>query len=124
MNGMYLLGLQDGKGCPCTEERRHTNVPIFSVLGTEVQDVDQLMDCLKMKVPVLNCTLQLREEFEQEVKRTVGLSYVEDFTWPGLGVVRYVGSAETRQATSIGVSNSISLRAALVVFDLGGLWWM
>lgn len=59
-----------------------------SVLGTEVQDVDQLVDCLKMKVPVLTCTLQLRDEFEQEVKRMVGLSYVEDLSWPGLGVVR------------------------------------
>lgn len=53
-----------------------------------MQDVDQLVDCLKMKIPFLMCTLQLRDEFEQEVKRTVGLSYVEDLGWPGLGVVR------------------------------------
>lgn len=66
----------------------HANRPSVSVLGTEVQDVDQLVDCLKLKVPVLTCTLQLRDEFEQEVKRTVGLAYVEDLSWPGLGVVR------------------------------------
>uniref|UniRef100_A0A8D2JES8 Pyridoxal-dependent decarboxylase domain-containing protein 1 n=1 Tax=Varanus komodoensis TaxID=61221 RepID=A0A8D2JES8_VARKO len=68
-----------------------------SVLGTEVQDVDQLVDCLKMKVPVLTCTLQLRDDFEQEVKRTIGLSYVEDLSWPGLGVVRYEGQNEDKQ---------------------------
>ncbi|GAB0196674.1 pyridoxal-dependent decarboxylase domain-containing protein 1 [Grus japonensis] len=60
-----------------------------AVLGTEIQDVDQLVDCLKMKIPVLTSTLQLREEFEQEVRRTVGLLYIEDLSWPGLGVVRY-----------------------------------
>lgn len=60
------------------------------VLGTEIQDVDQLVDCLKMKIPVLTSTLQLREEFEQEVRRTVGLLYIEDLSWPGLGVVRYI----------------------------------
>lgn len=43
-----------------------------------------------MKLPVLTSTLQLREEFAQEVKRTVGLLYTEDLSWPGLGVVRYV----------------------------------
>ncbi|KAL8175556.1 UNVERIFIED_CONTAM: hypothetical protein K2H54_001915 [Gekko kuhli] len=68
-----------------------------SVLGTEVQDIDQLVDCLKMKVPVLTCTLQLRDEFEQEVKRTAGLSYVEDISWPGLGVVRYEGQNKDQQ---------------------------
>ncbi|XP_026546233.1 pyridoxal-dependent decarboxylase domain-containing protein 1 isoform X1 [Notechis scutatus] len=89
-SGVDLVDLEDEGTCV-----RFSPLMTSAVLGTEVQDVDQLMDCLKMKVPVLNCTLQLREEFEQEVKRTVGLSYVEDFTWPGLGVVRYVGSAET-----------------------------
>lgn len=43
-----------------------------------------------MKIPVLTSTLQLREEFEQEVRRTVGLLYIEDLSWPGLGVVRYI----------------------------------
>uniref|UniRef100_A0A8C6XTF4 Pyridoxal-dependent decarboxylase domain-containing protein 1 n=1 Tax=Naja naja TaxID=35670 RepID=A0A8C6XTF4_NAJNA len=88
-SGVDLVDLEDEGTCV-----RFSPLMTSAVLGTEVQDVDQLMDCLKMKVPVLNCTLQLREEFEQEVKRTVGLSYVEDFTWPGLGVVRYKGQNE------------------------------
>ncbi|KAF2976781.1 hypothetical protein EK904_009308 [Melospiza melodia maxima] len=67
----------------------HTLTLCSAVLGTEIQDIDHLVDCLKMKIPVLTSTLQLREEFEQEVRRTVSLLYIEDLGWPGLGVVRY-----------------------------------
>uniref|UniRef100_A0A8C8SCK9 Pyridoxal-dependent decarboxylase domain-containing protein 1 n=1 Tax=Pelusios castaneus TaxID=367368 RepID=A0A8C8SCK9_9SAUR len=83
-SGVDVVELEDEGTCV-----RFSPLMTSAVLGTEVQDVDQLMDCLKMKIPVLICTLQLREEFEQEVKRTVGLSYIEDLSWPGLGIVRY-----------------------------------
>uniref|UniRef100_A0A8C3SLT2 Pyridoxal-dependent decarboxylase domain-containing protein 1 n=2 Tax=Chelydra serpentina TaxID=8475 RepID=A0A8C3SLT2_CHESE len=83
-SGVDVVELEDEGTCV-----RFSPLLTSAVLGTEVQDVDQLVDCLKMKIPILTCTLQLREEFEQEVKRTVGLSYIEDLSWPGLGVVRY-----------------------------------
>ncbi|EMP37347.1 Pyridoxal-dependent decarboxylase domain-containing protein 1 [Chelonia mydas] len=83
-SGVDVVELEDEGTCV-----RFSPLMTSAVLGTEVQDVDQLVDCLKMKIPILTCTLQLREEFEQEVKRTVGLSYIEDLSWPGLGVVRY-----------------------------------
>ncbi|XP_054848984.1 pyridoxal-dependent decarboxylase domain-containing protein 1 isoform X2 [Eublepharis macularius] len=91
-SGVDVVELEDEGTCV-----RFSPLMTSAVLGTEVQDVDQLVDCLKMKVPVLTCTLQLRDEFEQEVKRTVGLSYVEDISWPGLGVVRYEGQNEDKQ---------------------------
>ncbi|XP_021100010.1 pyridoxal-dependent decarboxylase domain-containing protein 1 isoform X3 [Heterocephalus glaber] len=60
-----------------------------SVLGTQGEDVDELVACIQSKLPVLTCTLQLREEFKQEVEGTAGLLYVDDPNWPGIGVVRY-----------------------------------
>lgn len=62
---------------------------MFLVLGTRGEDVDQLVACIESKLPVLTCTLQLREEFKQEVTRTAGLLHVDDPNWPGIGVVRY-----------------------------------
>lgn len=61
----------------------------FSVLGTRGEDVDQLVSCIQSRLPVLTCTLQLREEFKQEVTATAGLLHVDDPNWPGIGVVRY-----------------------------------
>uniref|UniRef100_A0A8C0FI31 Pyridoxal-dependent decarboxylase domain-containing protein 1 n=1 Tax=Bubo bubo TaxID=30461 RepID=A0A8C0FI31_BUBBB len=83
-SGVDVVELEDEGTCV-----RFSPLMTSAVLGTEIQDVDQLVDCLKMKIPVLTSTLQLREEFEQEVRRTVGLLYIEDLSWPGLGVVRY-----------------------------------
>lgn len=60
-----------------------------AVLGTRGDDVDQLVACIQSKLPVLTCTLQLREEFKQEVTGTAGLLHVEDPNWPGIGAVRY-----------------------------------
>uniref|UniRef100_A0A8B9CXT7 Pyridoxal-dependent decarboxylase domain-containing protein 1 n=1 Tax=Anser brachyrhynchus TaxID=132585 RepID=A0A8B9CXT7_9AVES len=84
-SGVDVVELEDEGTCV-----RFSPLMTSAVLGTEIQDVDQLVDCLKMKIPVLTSTLQLREEFEQEVRRTVGLLYIEDLSWPGLGVVRYI----------------------------------
>ncbi|XP_053132323.1 pyridoxal-dependent decarboxylase domain-containing protein 1 isoform X1 [Hemicordylus capensis] len=100
-SGVDMVELEDEGTCV-----RFSPLLTSAVLGTEVQDVDQLVDCLKMKVPVLTCTLQLRDEFEQEVKRTVGLSYIEDLSWPGLGVVRYEGQNEDRQEKEVEKINS------------------
>ncbi|XP_042720618.1 pyridoxal-dependent decarboxylase domain-containing protein 1 isoform X3 [Lagopus leucura] len=83
-SGIDVVELEDEGTCV-----RFSPLMTSAVLGTEIQDVDQLVDCLKMKIPVLTSTLQLREEFEQEVRRTVGLLYIEDLSWPGLGIVSY-----------------------------------
>lgn len=71
--------------------RKHiSHIPrLFSGLGTRGEDVDQLVDCIRSRLPVLTCTLQMREVFKQEVTGTAGLLYVDDPNWPGIGVVRY-----------------------------------
>ncbi|EHB15170.1 Pyridoxal-dependent decarboxylase domain-containing protein 1 [Heterocephalus glaber] len=61
----------------------------YKLEGTQGEDVDELVACIQSKLPVLTCTLQLREEFKQEVEGTAGLLYVDDPNWPGIGVVRY-----------------------------------
>lgn len=68
---------------------RFSPVMTAAGLGTRGEDVDQLVACIRSRLPVLTCTLQLREEFKQEVTGTAGLLYVDDPTWPGVGVVRY-----------------------------------
>uniref|UniRef100_A0A8I3N3N1 Pyridoxal-dependent decarboxylase domain-containing protein 1 n=1 Tax=Canis lupus familiaris TaxID=9615 RepID=A0A8I3N3N1_CANLF len=60
-----------------------------AVLGTRGEDVDQLVACIQSQLPILTCTLQLREEFKQEVTAAAGLLHVDDPNWPGIGVVRY-----------------------------------
>lgn len=62
---------------------------MFLVLGTRGEDMDHLVACIQSQLPVLTCTLQLREEFKQAVAGTAGLLYVDDPNWPGIGVVRY-----------------------------------
>lgn len=51
--------------------------------------MDQLVACIQSQLPILTCTLQLREEFKQEVTAAAGLLHVDDPNWPGIGVVRY-----------------------------------
>ncbi|KAH0631879.1 hypothetical protein JD844_019772 [Phrynosoma platyrhinos] len=118
-SGVDIVELEDEGTCV-----RFSPLMTSAVLGTEVQDVDQLVDCLKMKVPVLTCTLQLRDEFEQEVKRTIGLAYVEDLSWPGLGVVRYEGQNEDKQEKDIekinnGLLKKLNELESDLVFSLG-----
>uniref|UniRef100_A0A8D0DL07 Pyridoxal-dependent decarboxylase domain-containing protein 1 n=1 Tax=Salvator merianae TaxID=96440 RepID=A0A8D0DL07_SALMN len=118
-SGVDIVELEDEGTCV-----RFNPLMTSAVLGTEVQDVDQLVDCLKLKVPVLTCTLQLRDEFEQEVKRTVGLSYVEDLSWPGLGVVRYEGQTEEKpekeaEKINYGLLKKLNELESDLLFSLG-----
>ena len=62
--------------------------------------MDQLVACIQSKLPVLTGTLQLREEFKQEVMAAAGLLYVDDPSWPGIGVVRYGETVGVNQLTA------------------------
>ncbi|XP_038184557.1 pyridoxal-dependent decarboxylase domain-containing protein 1 isoform X3 [Arvicola amphibius] len=84
MCGLTVLDLEVDGTC-----LRFSPLMTAAVLGTQGEDVDQLVTCIQSKLPVLTCTLQLREEFRQEVEGTPGLLYVDDPNWPGIGVVRY-----------------------------------
>lgn len=59
------------------------------VLGTQQQDVEDLVEKLTELVPVMSSTLCLRQDFREETHRhSPMLKYVEELSWPGLGVVR------------------------------------
>ncbi|XP_069066321.1 pyridoxal-dependent decarboxylase domain-containing protein 1 isoform X2 [Pleurodeles waltl] len=83
-SGVDAVELEDEGTCV-----RFSPLMTSAVLGTTAEDIDQLVGCLKAKIPVLTCTLHMREEFRQEVNQTARLSYIEDVTWPGLGVLRF-----------------------------------
>lgn len=58
------------------------------VLGTQENDVAALVEKLAQMIPVLSCTLRFKQDFKDEVLQQATLSYIEDLSWPGLGVVR------------------------------------
>ncbi|XP_068100878.1 pyridoxal-dependent decarboxylase domain-containing protein 1 isoform X2 [Hyperolius riggenbachi] len=82
--GVDIVELEDEGTCV-----RFNPLMTSAVLGTTAEDVDQLEDCIKAKIPIIQNTLQLKEEFRLEVERIAGLSYVVDYSWAGLGVLRY-----------------------------------
>ncbi|XP_048465293.1 pyridoxal-dependent decarboxylase domain-containing protein 1 isoform X1 [Rhincodon typus] len=88
-SGVDVVELEDEGVCI-----RFSPLMTAAVLNTTPEHVDQLAECLKAKIPILISTLQLREEFKQEVYRTAGLTCIEDLNWPGLGAVRYEANSE------------------------------
>ncbi|KAG8558271.1 hypothetical protein GDO81_016932 [Engystomops pustulosus] len=82
--GVDIVELEDEGLCV-----RFNPMMTSAVLGTATQDIDQLVECVKVKIPIIQNTLQLKEEFRLEVERVAGLSYVVDYSWAGLGVLRY-----------------------------------
>ncbi|KAG8432949.1 hypothetical protein GDO86_017277 [Hymenochirus boettgeri] len=82
--GVDIVELEDEGTCV-----RFNPLMTSAVLCTTAEDVEQLVACLKMKIPVLQNTLKLKEEFRLEVERIAGLSYINDYSWAGLGVLRY-----------------------------------
>ncbi|XP_053327613.1 pyridoxal-dependent decarboxylase domain-containing protein 1 isoform X2 [Spea bombifrons] len=87
--GVDIVELEDEGTCV-----RFNPLMTSSVLGTTGEDIDHLIECIKEKIPVVLNTLQLKEEFRQEVERIAGLSYILDYSWPGLGIVRYDHNSE------------------------------
>ncbi|XP_041061963.1 pyridoxal-dependent decarboxylase domain-containing protein 1 isoform X3 [Carcharodon carcharias] len=83
-SGVDVVELEDEGACI-----RFSPLMTAAVLNTTPEHVDQLVECLKAKIPILISTLQLREEFKQEVYQTPALTYIEDLSWPGLGAIRY-----------------------------------
>ncbi|KAM8934201.1 pyridoxal-dependent decarboxylase domain-containing protein 1 [Pelodytes ibericus] len=82
--GVDIVELEDEGSCV-----RFNPLMTSAVLGTTAEDIDQLVACINTKIPVIQNTLQLREEFRQEVERIAGLTYIVDYSWAGLGVLRY-----------------------------------
>lgn len=63
--------------------------PVCTVLGTQQEDVEDLVEKLTELVSMMSSTMCLRQEFREEAHRhSPVLRYVDDLGWPGLGVVR------------------------------------
>uniref|UniRef100_A0A7N6BA71 Pyridoxal-dependent decarboxylase domain-containing protein 1 n=1 Tax=Anabas testudineus TaxID=64144 RepID=A0A7N6BA71_ANATE len=61
-----------------------------AVLGTQQQDVEDLVEKLTELVPLMISTLCLRQNFKEETHRhSPLLTYIEEPSWPGIGGVRY-----------------------------------
>ncbi|XP_056391878.1 pyridoxal-dependent decarboxylase domain-containing protein 1 isoform X2 [Hyla sarda] len=82
--GVDIVELEDEGTCI-----RFNPLMTAAVLGTTTEDVVQLVECIKVKIPIIYNTLQLKEEFRLEVERIAGLSYIVDHNWAGLGVLRF-----------------------------------
>ncbi|XP_069381142.1 pyridoxal-dependent decarboxylase domain-containing protein 1 isoform X2 [Paralichthys olivaceus] len=86
-----------------------------AVLGTQQEDVEELVEKLTELVPVMSSTMSLRQDFREESHRhSASLTYVEEISWPGLGAVRYKpqadGMDESRRKQELEKINSELLR--------------
>uniref|UniRef100_A0A6Q2YCA8 Pyridoxal-dependent decarboxylase domain-containing protein 1 n=1 Tax=Esox lucius TaxID=8010 RepID=A0A6Q2YCA8_ESOLU len=83
-SGVDVVELEEEGTCV-----RFSPLMTAAVLRTQCCDVDLLVEQLTELVPILSCTLRLRQDFREEVYRHSALSYIQDLSWPGLGAVRY-----------------------------------
>ncbi|XP_069578091.1 pyridoxal-dependent decarboxylase domain-containing protein 1 [Brachyistius frenatus] len=89
-SGVEVVELEDEGTCV-----RFSPLLTAAGLGTQQQDVKDLVEKLADLVPVLCSTMFLRPDFREEIQRSsASLRYVEDLSWPGLGAVRFEPQAE------------------------------
>lgn len=80
---LYALRFLKAFGCP-----ECASFPLL-VLGTQQEDVDKLVEELSDLLPMMSSTMCLRQDFREETHRHApSLIYVEELSWPGLGVIR------------------------------------
>lgn len=84
LSGVDVVELEDEGTCVC-----FSPLMTAAALGTQENDVAALVEKLAEMIPLLCCTLRLRQDFRDEVLQQASLSYIEDLNWPGLGVVRF-----------------------------------
>ncbi|XP_036943846.1 pyridoxal-dependent decarboxylase domain-containing protein 1 isoform X1 [Acanthopagrus latus] len=89
-SGVDVVELEDEGTCV-----RFSPLLTAAVLGTQQGDVEALVEKLSELVPVMSSTMCLRQDFREETHRhSPSLIYMEEPSWPGLGVVRYEPQAE------------------------------
>ncbi|KAM7386220.1 hypothetical protein PAMA_009046 [Pampus argenteus] len=89
-SGIDVVELEDEGTCV-----RFSPLLTAAVLGTQEEDVEDLVEKLSELVPVMSSTMCLRQDFREEAHRHApSLRYIEELSWPGLGAVRYEPQAE------------------------------
>uniref|UniRef100_A0A8C2ZEA2 Pyridoxal-dependent decarboxylase domain-containing protein 1 n=1 Tax=Cyclopterus lumpus TaxID=8103 RepID=A0A8C2ZEA2_CYCLU len=89
-SGLDVVELEDEGTCV-----RFSPLLTAAVLGTQEENVEDLMEKLSELVPVMCSTMCLRQDFKEEThRRSPSLRYIEELSWPGLGAVRYEPQAE------------------------------
>ncbi|KAE8283670.1 Pyridoxal-dependent decarboxylase domain-containing protein 1 [Larimichthys crocea] len=84
-SGVDVVELEDEGTCV-----RFSPLLTAAVLGTQQQDIDDLVEKLSELVPVMSSTMCLRQDFREEThQHSPLLVYIDELSWPGLGVVRY-----------------------------------
>ncbi|XP_068452195.1 pyridoxal-dependent decarboxylase domain-containing protein 1 isoform X2 [Clinocottus analis] len=89
-SGVDVVELEDEGTCV-----RFSPLLTAAVLGTQEENVEDLMEKLSELVPAMCSTMCLRQDFREETHRhSPSLAYIEQLSWPGLGAVRYEPQAE------------------------------
>uniref|UniRef100_A0A3P9NRI5 Pyridoxal-dependent decarboxylase domain-containing protein 1 n=1 Tax=Poecilia reticulata TaxID=8081 RepID=A0A3P9NRI5_POERE len=89
-SGVDVVELEDEGTCV-----RFSPLLTAAVLGTQQEDVDEVVQKLLELVPMMSATMNLRQDFREETHRhALSLTYIEELSWPGLGAVRYESQAE------------------------------
>uniref|UniRef100_A0A4W6D7P4 Pyridoxal-dependent decarboxylase domain-containing protein 1 n=1 Tax=Lates calcarifer TaxID=8187 RepID=A0A4W6D7P4_LATCA len=89
-SGVEVVELEDEGTCV-----RFSPLLTAAVLGTQQEDVEDLVEKLMELVPVMSSTMCLRQDFREETHRhAASLRYIEELSWPGLGAVRYQPQTE------------------------------
>ncbi|KAM9457863.1 pyridoxal-dependent decarboxylase domain-containing protein 1 isoform 2-T4 [Clarias gariepinus] len=83
-SGVDVVELEDEGVCV-----RFNPLMTAAALGTQQADITLLAERLAETIPMLSSTLRLRHDFREEVLQYSALTYIEDLSWAGLGVVRY-----------------------------------
>lgn len=89
-SGIDVVELEDEGTCV-----RFSPLLTAAVLGTQQEDVEDLVEKLSELVPMMNSTMSLRQDFREETHRHApSIRYMEELSWPGLGAVQYVPQTE------------------------------
>ncbi|XP_061159021.1 pyridoxal-dependent decarboxylase domain-containing protein 1 isoform X1 [Syngnathus typhle] len=89
-SGVEVVELEDEGTCV-----RFSPLLTAADLGTQPEDVDNMIEKLLELVPLMTSTMSLRQDFKEEThQRSPYLRYIEELSWPGLGAVRYEPQVE------------------------------
>ncbi|PWA30287.1 hypothetical protein CCH79_00015717 [Gambusia affinis] len=96
-SGVDVVELEDEGTCV-----RFSPLLTAAVLGTQQEDVDEVVQKLLELVPMMSATMNLRQDFREETHRHApSLTYIEELSWPGLGAEYGVPGSLIRAVRSL-----------------------